>query len=100
MPVSKVIADRFKYSLASILMAWALSGVIGFAAGILAAVKVVHTVCQSILSDTAVCTGVLVRTADVMVFSIYGLHSGAPEIDKLAADVTIWTGSITLYCRL
>lgn len=39
MPVATVIADRFKYSLALILVAWVLSGVIGFTAGILAAVK-------------------------------------------------------------
>ena len=39
MSVAAVIADRFTHSLGLILAAWVLSGVLGFAAGILAALK-------------------------------------------------------------
>ena len=39
MPVGTVILDRFKYSIALILSAWVLSGVLGFAGGLAAALK-------------------------------------------------------------
>ena len=122
MPVSKVIADRFKYSLALILMAWALSGIIGFAAGILAAVKkgsvfdrCVKAFCLILQSAPVFWFGLLMLTVFSIILGWFPIGQAAP-VDKLAADVTIWdriyhmilpavtlsilgTSKITLYTR-
>ena len=118
MPVSKVIADRFKYSLGLILMAWMLSGVIGFAAGILAAVKkgsvfdrCVKAFCLILQSAPVFWFGLLMLTVFAIMLGWFPIGQAAP-VDKLAADVTIWdrilpavtlsilgTSKITLYTR-
>ncbi len=122
MPVSKVIADRFRYSLALILMAWAMSGIIGFAAGAAAAVKngsifdkCVKAFCLLLQSAPVFWFGLLMLTVFSVTLGWFPIGQAAP-IDKLAEDVTIWdrlyhmilpavtlsilgTGKITLYTR-
>ena len=122
MPVSTVIADRFKYSVALILAAWVLSGIIGFTAGIFAAVKkgsifdkCVKTFCLILQSAPVFWFGLLMLTVFSIILGWFPIGQAVP-VDKLAADVTIWdriyhmilpavtlsilgTGKITLYTR-
>lgn len=95
-PVDKVIFDRFKYSLALILVAWALSGVIGFAAGIVAAFKkdsivdkAIKTFCLVLQSAPVFWFGLLMLTVFSITLGWFPLGQAAP-IYKLAEDVTIW----------
>lgn len=122
MPVGKVIMDRFQYSLALILAAWALSGIIGFAAGIMAGLKqgsifdkCVKTFCLILQSAPVFWFGLLMLTVFAVILGWFPTGQAAP-VDKLAEDVTIWDriyhmilpavtlsilgiGKITLYTR-
>ena len=96
MPVAQVISERFVYSLALILAAWVLSGVIGFAAGILAAVrrggifdKCVKTFCLILQSATVFWFGLLMLTVFSVILGWFPTGQAAP-VNKLAEDVTIW----------
>ncbi len=121
-PVGTVILERFQYSLALILLAWALSGIIGFTAGILAALhrggifdKCVKTFCLILQSAPVFWFGLLMLTVFSVILGWFPMGQAVP-VDKLAADVTIWDriyhmilpavtlsilgiGKITLYTR-
>lgn len=95
-PVAQVISERFVYSLALILAAWVLSGVIGFAAGILAAVrrggifdKCVKTFCLILQSAPVFWFGLLMLTVFSVILGWFPTGQAAP-VNKLAEDVTIW----------
>lgn len=96
MPVAQVISERFVYSLALILTAWVLSGVIGFTAGILAAVrrggifdKCVKTFCLILQSAPVFWFGLLMLTVFSVILGWFPTGQAAP-VNKLAEDVTIW----------
>ena len=96
MPVAQVISERFVYSLALILAAWVLSGVIGFAAGILAAVrrggifdKCVKTFCLILQSAPVFWFGLLMLTVFSVILGWFPTGQAAP-VNKLAEDVTVW----------
>ena len=96
MPVAQVISERFVYSLALILAAWVLSGVIGFAAGILAAVRrggifdtCVKTFCLILQSAPVFWFGLLMLTVFSVILGWFPTGQAAP-VNKLAEDVTIW----------
>lgn len=94
-PVTSVIAERFTSSVALMSAAWLLSGLIGFAAGSIAAIRrgkltdrFIQSVCYTIASTPAFWIALLA----LMVFAVWlgwfpaGL--GVPA-GKLAQDVTI-----------
>ena len=98
MPVSTVIFERFQYSLALILAAWILSGVLGFVLGILAALhkgrildKGIKTFCLLLQSAPVFWFGLLMLT----VFSILLGWFPLPAITLSILRV----GKITLYTR-
>lgn len=95
-PVSKVLLERFQTSLALMITAWALSGIIGFILGAAAGSgqgtwydKAIKTVCFILSSTPVFWIGLLL----LMVFSIslgwFPIGLAAP-IGKAAQDVTIW----------
>lgn len=95
-PVATVIFQRFKYSLGLILVAWVLSGVIGFMAGIVAAMKkdsivdkAIKTFCLVLQSAPVFWFGLLMLTVFSITLGWFPLGQAAP-IYKLAEDVTIW----------
>lgn len=93
--VKKVIWERFSYSLALILVAWLMSGIIGFISGIIAALK------KGSLLDKAIKTfALLLQSAPVFWFgllmlSLFSVKLGlfplghAAPLDKLAEEVTL-----------
>lgn len=96
MPVSQVIFSRFWYSLALILTAWILSGVLGFAAGILAALRRgsiidrgIKAVCLVFQSAPVFWFGLLMLTVFSSILGWFPMGQAAP-VDKLAEDVTLW----------
>lgn len=95
-PVGTVIFERFKYSLALILIAWILSGIIGFAAGIIAALKKdtlidksIKTFCLILQSAPVFWFGLLMLTLFSITLGWFPLGQAAP-VHKLAEDVTLW----------
>ncbi len=96
LPVSKVILSKFWYSLALILLAWALSGILGFIAGIFAALyqgrlldKCIKVFCLILQSAPVFWFGLLMLTVFSVFLGWFPLGQAAP-MDKLAEDVTIW----------
>lgn len=96
LPVGKVIFSRFWYSLALILAAWVLSGVLGFIAGIFAAIykgsvwdKCLKAFCLVLQSAPVFWFGLLMLTVFSVLLGWFPLGQAAP-MDKLEADVTIW----------
>ncbi len=90
-PVTDVIAERFLSSLALMVSAWALSGLIGFAAGAAAAMnrntwvdRMIHWYCYTLAATPAFWLGLLL----IMVFSVwlgwFPLGLGVPA--GMAAD--------------
>lgn len=95
-PVGTVIFERFKYSLALILIAWVLSGIIGFVAGIIAALKKdtlvdksIKTFCLILQSAPVFWFGLLMLTLFSITLGWFPLGQAAP-VHKLAEDVTLW----------
>lgn len=95
-PVSQVIAGRFWYSLALILTAWVLSGIIGFGAGILAALyrgslvdRCIRTFCLVLQSAPVFWFGLLMLTVFSVALGWFPTGQAAPAW-KLAEDVTLW----------
>lgn len=93
--VKKVIGERFSYSVVLMLIAWVLSGILGFLAGIFAAVKkgsvwdkLIKTFCLALQSAPTFWVGLLV-------LSLFAVHLGwfpiglAAPMGKLAEDVTL-----------
>ncbi|MGI6258071.1 MAG: ABC transporter permease [Anaerovoracaceae bacterium] len=96
MPVATVIADRFAHSLGLILAAWILSGVLGFAAGILAALKRgswldkgIKTVCLIFQSAPVFWFGLLMVTVFAVSLGWFPMGQATPP-GKLTEDVTLW----------
>jgi peptide/nickel transport system permease protein len=95
-PVISVIAERVSASLALMLSAWALSGILGFALGILCGAKpdsaidkAARVFCFALCSTPVFWIGLLL----LLVFSIYlGVFplALAVPIGKAAGDVTLW----------
>lgn len=72
-PVAEVIAERFLHSLALLFSAWLLSGLIGFAAGVIAALKrdtwldrLIKWYCYTLASTPSFWVGILL----IMIFSV------------------------------
>ncbi len=96
MPVSTVIFQRFQYSLALILAAWLLSGILGFTAGIFAALRKgslfdrgIKTFCLILQSAPVFWFGLLMLTVFSVLLGWFPLGQAVP-VDKLAEDVTLW----------
>ena len=94
-PVKTVIAERLKYSLALMFAAWSFSGILGYAMGILAAVrkgrltdKLIKTFCLALQSAPTFWIGLLS-------LSLFAVHLGwfpiglAAPMGKAAEEVTI-----------
>lgn len=93
-PVLKVIGERFQASLALMGLAWLLSGVLGFALGVIAGAKkdswldwLIKTFCLVLASTPVFWLGLVI----LMIFAIqlqwFPMGLGAP-IGKLAHEVT------------
>ena len=95
-PVIDVIIERFSYSFFLMLLAWVLSGILGFIIGILCGLyqgslfdRVVKLFCLALKSAPTFWLGLLA----LMIFSVYlgwfpiGM---AVPMGKLASEVTIW----------
>ncbi|MEG1946562.1 MAG: ABC transporter permease [Lachnospiraceae bacterium] len=121
-PVIRVIQERFEYSLVLMLIAWVLSGVLGFGMGILAAVKkdtiadkIIKTICLIFQSSPTFWIGLLMLSVFAVQLGWFPIGLAAP-MGKLAQEVTVWErihhlilpaltlsilgiGKITLYTR-
>ena len=95
-PVIDVITERFSYSFFLMLVAWVLSGILGFIVGILCGLyqesifdRIVKLFCLAVKSAPTFWLGLLA----LMIFSVYlgwfpiGM---AVPMGKLASEVTIW----------
>lgn len=96
MPVGTVILQRFQYSLALILAAWVLSGIMGFLVGILAALrkgsildKGIRTFCLILQSAPVFWFGLLMLTIFAVSLGWFPIGQAVPA-NKLAEDVTLW----------
>lgn len=96
LPVTQVIGERVKASLALMGVAWILSGIFGFVLGILAGVnrgrvmdRMIKTFCLALSSAPTFWIGLLI----LMVFAVnlqwFPIGLAAP-IGKLASEVTLW----------
>lgn len=95
-PVATVIGERFKYSVVLILVSWGLSGIFGFLAGILAALrrgsifdKFIKTFCLVLQSAPVFWLGLLIVTVFAVGLGWFPTGQAAP-IGKLESQVTIW----------
>ena len=93
--VKKVIGERFSYSVVLMLIAWAVSGILGFLAGILAAVKkgsvwdrLIKTFCLALQSAPTFWVGLLVLSLFAVRLGWFPIGLAAP-MGKLAKDVTL-----------
>lgn len=120
--VVDVIRDRFQYSLALMLTAWTLSGILGFITGIFAGVykgsvfdKVVKVFCLGLQSAPTFWIGLLALSFFAVYLGWFPIGLAAP-IGKLEVDITladriyhlilpaftlsiVSIGKITLYTR-
>lgn len=94
-PVKKVIGERFSYSVVLMLIAWAVSGILGFLAGILAAVKkgsvwdrLIKTFCLALQSAPTFWVGLLALSLFAVRLGWFPIGLAAP-MGKLAEDVTL-----------
>lgn len=94
-PVSEIISERFFHSLALMLTAWVLSGIIGFMMGVISAMKkdtwvdrLIKWYCYMLASTPAFWMGLLM----LMVFAVwldwFPMGLGVP-VGVLAEDVTV-----------
>ncbi len=121
-PVLKVIKERFEYSLVLMLIAWVMSGVIGFILGILAAVwkdgifdRGVKLICLVFQSSPTFWIGLLILSVFAVQLGWFPIGLAAP-MGKVASEVTmlerihhlvlpaftlsiLGIGKITLYTR-
>lgn len=122
MPVIKVIGDRFQYSLALMIVAWILSGVIGFIFGILCGLykgsifdKIIKVFCIGLQSAPTFWIGLLILSIFAVYLGWFPIGLATP-MGKVASEVTIGDriyhlilpaitlsilgiGKITLYTR-
>lgn len=121
-PVKTVIAERLKYSMALMFAAWLFSGILGYALGILAAVrrgrltdKLTKTFCLALQSAPAFWLGLLFLSLFAVQLGWFPIGLAAP-MGKTAEEVTLsdriyhmvlpaftlsvlGIGKITLYTR-
>lgn len=95
-PVSKIIFERFKYSFALMMLAWVLSGIIGFIMGILAGTfkgslfdKIIKLICLVFQSAPTFWIGLLVLSLFAIYLGWFPIGLGAP-MGKVASEITIW----------
>ena len=93
--VVDVIRDRFQYSLALMLTAWTLSGILGFVTGIFAGVykesvfdKVVKVFCLGLSSAPTFWIGLLALSFFAVYLGWFPIGLAGP-IGKLEADITL-----------
>ena len=94
-PVSEVISERFFPSLALMLTAWALSGIIGFAMGVMAAMKkntfvdrIITWYCYTLASTPTFWMGLLILIVFAVYLGWFPIGLGVPA-GVLAEDVSI-----------
>ena len=94
-PVSEIISDRFFNSLALMLTAWILSGIIGFAMGVIAAMKkntwvdrIIKWYCYTLASTPTFWMGLLMLIVFAVWLGWFPIGLGVPT-GVLAEDVTI-----------
>lgn len=94
-PVAEVIAEKFYHSLALMLTAWLMSGIIGFALGIIAAMKkgtwidkVIKWYCYTLASTPTFWLGLLLLIVFAVWLKWFPIGMGVP-IGVLAEDVTL-----------
>ncbi|MFC4099370.1 ABC transporter permease [Paenibacillus xanthanilyticus] len=93
-PVSEVIVDRFLSSFALMIAAWFLSGILGFAAGVLAAMRrdtwldrAIKWYCYTLSSTPTFWAGLLLLIVFTVWLPIFPVGLGTPA-GVLAGDVT------------
>ena len=93
-PVSSVLKERFKASLLLMSAAWVLSGVLGFALGILAAVykgswldRIIRTFCLVLAATPTFWLGLLMLVVFAVMLQWFPLGLSMP-IGRVAAEVT------------
>lgn len=93
-PVLDLIADRFKSSLVLMLAAWVLSGLVGFAAGVLAAMKqgtwmdrIIKWYCYGLSSTPTFWAGLLLLILFTVWIPVFPVGLGVPAGVE-AAEVT------------
>lgn len=94
-PVSKIIAERFSYSIWLMLLAWVFSGVLGFVIGILCGLyqgsvfdRIVKLFCLALKSAPTFWLGLLVVTLFSVRLGWFPIGMAAP-MGKLASEVTL-----------
>ncbi|MCG7336080.1 ABC transporter permease [Sporosarcina sp. ACRSM] len=94
-PVSEIIGERFLNSLALMLTAWVLSGVIGFAMGVVSAMKkdtwidrIIKWYCYTLASTPTFWMGLLMLIVFAVWLGRFPIGLGVPA-GVLAGDVTI-----------
>ncbi|MBB3112809.1 peptide/nickel transport system permease protein [Paenibacillus phyllosphaerae] len=93
-PVSEVIADRFLSSLVLMITAWVMSGILGFTAGVTAAMKrgswldrAIQWYCYTLSSTPTFWAGLLLLIVFTVWLPIFPVGLGTPA-GVLAEDVT------------
>ena len=94
-PVMEIITERFAYSFVLMLMAWLLSGVLGFILGVICGMKpgsifdrIVKVFCLAMKSAPTFWLGLLVLMLFSVMLGWFPLGMAAP-IGKMASEVTI-----------
>ncbi|MFC5591386.1 ABC transporter permease [Sporosarcina soli] len=94
-PVSEIIGERFLNSLALMLTAWVLSGVIGFAMGVVSAMKkdtwidrIIKWYCYTLASTPTFWMGLLMLIVFAVWLGWFPIGLGVPA-GVLAGDVTL-----------
>jgi peptide/nickel transport system permease protein len=94
-PVSEIISDRFVHSLALMLLAWVLSGIIGFSMGVISAMKkntwvdrIITWYCYTLASTPTFWMGLLMLIVFAVWLGWFPIGLGVPT-GVLAEDVTI-----------
>ncbi|MCT2534159.1 ABC transporter permease [Aquibacillus koreensis] len=95
LPVSEVIGERFYNSLALMITAWLLSGIIGFSMGVIAAMKrdtwmdrVIKGFCYTLASTPTFWMGLLLLIVFAVWLNWFPIGMGVPS-GVLAEDVTM-----------
>lgn len=95
-PVSTVILERFKYSFILMIVAWSISGILGFIIGIIAGVykgsifdKIVKIFCLGLQSAPTFWLGLIILYFFAVYLGWFPIGLAAP-IGKLSSDVTLF----------
>jgi peptide/nickel transport system permease protein len=94
-PVIDVIQERFAYSIVLMMISWALSGVLGFAVGVVAGMKqgspfdkAVKVFCLGLQSAPTFWLGLLILSVFAVSLGLFPIGMAAP-MGKLASQVTL-----------